>query len=190
MGRFKSVLASVALATIGGVIAAPASADGRYDARPAYCPEDHDHRAHDANYYDYYAKDRYYGAGPYQGVRGGDGRYGDGRYGDGRYGDGRYGDGRYGDGRYGYGRGGNWGRDRIIQRRDFPTPYRARIVLIEKVEWTRQGEYLTCNVFVTGPDANYVRNRDLRRVARNYCSRRSDIRIAYNGGYGDGYGWR
>lgn len=172
MGGLKSVLASVALAMVGGVIAAPALADGRggYDARPPLCPEDHDHRAHDANYYDYYAKDRYYAAGPYQPARG-DGRY-------------------YGDGRYGYGRGGNWGRDRIIQRRDFPTPYRARIVLVEKVEWTRNGEYLTCNVFATGPDAEYVRNRDLRRVARNYCSRRADIRIAYTGGYGDGYGYR
>lgn len=198
MVKIRTILASVAFAATAGAVAAPASADdrGAYSARPAYCPEDHDHRSHDANYYDYYPADRYSRAGPYVGVevgvrygdgRYGDGRYGDGRYGDGRYGDGRYGGGRYGDGRYGDGRGGAWGRDRLLQRRDFATPYRARIVLVERVEWTRRGEYLTCNVFAVGPEADYVRNRELRRVARNFCSYGADIRIADNG---DGYGYR
>lgn len=190
MGLMKAVAASVALTMTMGVVGAPAFAGGAVVVVPVFCPIDHDHRSHDPNYYDYYPGDRYSRAGPYI-PGGGDGRYGDGRYGDGRYGDGRYGDGRYGDGRYGDGRyGGGYGRgDRVVQRREFPTQYRARIVLLEQVQWTRRGEYLTCNVSARGPEAEYVRRRELRYVARNYCSPRSEIVIDERG-YGYGDGWR
>lgn len=175
MKTIKIMLAALAL---GGsaVMSAPAFAQGgisvRIDARPAYCPEDHDHRVHDARYYDYYPADRYSRAGGYDDRRYDDRRYDDRRYDDRRYDDRRYDDRRYDDRRYGGGRG-----DRIIQRQEFPTGYRARILLVERAVWNRGREDCICEVSARGPDAQYVSNRQLRRVARSYCSPRSQIFI-------------
>ncbi|MBY0422685.1 MAG: hypothetical protein K2Q06_10315 [Parvularculaceae bacterium] len=123
----------------------------------------------------------------------GDDRYGDRRGDDRRYDDRRYDDRRYDDGRYGGPRdprwGGGYGGSRIVQQQRFPTRWRADIFLIERVEWRRGGEEWTCVVTARGPEAGYVPHRHLRRVARDYCSRRSQIFIDDRGGYGGpGYG--
>lgn len=123
---------------------------------PNYCPPGDGRRVDDRRYDDRRYDDR---------------RYDDRRYDDRRYDDRRYDDRRYGDGRWG-GRG-----DRIVQRQEFPTPYRARIVLVERVIWTPRGEDCVCTVSARGPDAGYVSHRQLRRIARNYCSPRSRIQI-------------
>ncbi len=156
---------------IAGALAMAALGAGAAFAKPAYCSHDHDHRSHAADYYNYYAPDRYYRAGAYRdgglsiSVRLGDNDRYDRRP-------------RYSD-RHDYGRRhGHRGRDgRIVNREVYDTRYRARIVLIEEVVRTRRGPRLICTVDARGPQARYVPDRHLRRIARRECSRRADVRI-------------
>ncbi|MHA7871254.1 MAG: hypothetical protein ACX939_02785 [Hyphococcus sp.] len=70
------------------------------------------------------------------------------------------------------------GRDgRIVNRAVFNTRLRARIVLIEEVVRTRRGPRLVCTVEARGPEAAYVSERRMRRIARNHCSPRARIRV-------------
>lgn len=130
---------------------------GYSDYRPDRCDDDHDHRRHDARYYDYYPADRYYRAGPYGG--GYDDRYDRGR-------------GRGYDDRYGYDRG-----SRVIRRDVFNTRYRARIFLVEEEFYSRRGARRICTLDVRGPDKRYVPYGYVRSLANRACSRRSEIRI-------------
>lgn len=173
------VAAAIGLSAIGvGAGSAYAADDGqrgRYEEsrRPERCNDDHDHRAHDANYYDYYDQDRYSRAGAYRGsgasvsvtIGGGYGDRND-RYD--RYDD-RYDRGDRYDGR----RGGS----QVVRRESFDTRYRARIQLVEEVVYRRGDRDLVCTVSVNGPDARYIRDRDLRRVAYRYCSPRAQVRV-------------
>lgn len=143
--------------------------ESRYEsARPEYCAIDHDHRSHDANYYDYYPADKYYRAGPYRrtgmtlSVRIGDRGYRGGRH-----------ENYYN--RYGY--GGRYNRGRPVHREVYDTRFRARIVLTEEVNYSRRGPRLICTVSVRGPEARYVPYGRLRRIAVRECSPRARIRI-------------
>lgn len=143
--------------------------------QPDYCDFEHDHRSHAENYYDYYPADDFYRAGPYRdsgasfSVTVGDNRY---RNYD-RYDRGEHYDRRDRGRRHGY-----RGRDgRVINRQVFDTRYRARIVLIEEAIRTRRGPRLVCTVEARGPEARYVSERRLRRIARNNCSPRANIRV-------------
>ena len=137
--------------------------------RPSYCPERHDHRSHDANYYDYYDADDYYRSGPYRGSRDYN-RYDNRRYSDRRYDD-RYDKRRY---RSRYSRP----RSRVVNRQTYRTRYRARVVLVEEIYWTRSGrEQLVCSVLAKGPEAYYVPRKRLRRIARRDCSRYARIQF-------------
>lgn len=163
---------------IGAVtLAATSSAMAGY--KPDYCDHDHDHRSHHANYYDYYAHDKYYRAGPYRNsgvsfsITIGDDRYHD--Y-DRRY-DRRYDyyarDRRYRGKNHGYrGRQG-----RIVNRQVFDTRHRARIVLIEEVVRTKRGPRLLCTVEARGREAGYVSKRRMKRIANNHCSPRARVRV-------------
>lgn len=176
----KAAIASVFGVAALGVVGASAEARDR-DYRPDRCEDDHDHRSHASNYYDYYAKDRYYRAGAY----GKSGlsvslRFGDDGYDrHGRY-DRRDRYDRYDrhDRRRGYHRNGYRGdRARIVNREVYDTRYRARIYLTEELVHRRGGPRLICTVRVEGPDARYVPQRRLRNIARNDCSRRAKINI-------------
>ncbi len=156
---------------IAGALAIAALGAGAAWAKPAYCSHDHDHRSHAADYYNYYSADKYSRAGAYRnsGVSfsitfGDNDRY-----------DRRD---RYRD-RHDYGRrNGYRGREgRIVNREVFDTRYRARIVLTEEVVRTRRGPRLLCTVDARGPQARYVPNKRLRKIARRECSRRAEVRI-------------
>ena len=162
---------------IAGALAIAAMGAGAAFAKPAYCSHDHDHRSHAADYYNYYGHDRYYRAGAYRdgglsiSVRLGDSDRYDRR--------GRYDDRHDYDRRNGYrGRDGYRGREgRIVNREVYDTRYRARIILTEEIVRTRHGPRLICTVDARGPQARYVPNKHLRRIARRECSRRADVRI-------------
>lgn len=66
---------------------------------------------------------------------------------------------------------------RRVNREVFQTRYRARIVLTEDVVRTRRGPRLVCNVTARGPEARYVSDRRMRRIANRNCSRRARINI-------------
>ena len=169
-------LSTLFFAGITGLLALGASsAFASY--QPEICAIGHDHRSHASNYYNYYPADQYSRAGPYrnQGVSFsisiGDSRY-DRR---GRYDRGynRGGD-HYDRGR----RNGYRGRDgRIINREVFDTRYRARIVLVEEAVRTRRGPRLVCTVEARGPEAGYVSERRMHKIARNNCSQRARVRV-------------
>ena len=159
---------------IASAIGVAALCAGAAWAKPAYCNHKHDHRSHAADYYSYYPADSYYRAGPYRNsgfslsIRVGDDDRYDRR---GHYDDRR----RYDD----YGRRNGYRGDnrRIVNREVYDTRYRARIVLIEEVVRTRRGPRLICTVDARGPEARYVPDRRLRKIARRECSRRAQIRI-------------
>ncbi len=144
-----------------------ANADQRHN-KPAFCDLDHDHRSHQANYYDHYSHDRYFRAGPYRNsgvsfsITFGDDRY-----------DSSDRRGRYNGRRNGY-RGDT---ARTVKRQSFDTRYRARIVLTEEVVRTRRGTQLVCNVTAQGQQARYVAKQRMRRIARNNCSRRARVNV-------------
>ena len=141
----KTIVKSAVAFFIGVGLWAGAPAAAEY--RPAYCPQDHDHRAHDASYYDYYPADQYSRRGGYR---------------------------DYDRGYDGYGR--RRARSQVVFRETFQTQYRARIVLVEEIYWTRSGrEQLVCSVVVRGPEAYYVPQRRLRRLARRNCSPRARV---------------
>ena len=141
--------------------------------RPDYCAVDHDHRSHNASYYDYYDADKYYRAGSYRG--GSNDRY-----------DRR---GRYDDR---YDRGGRYqrrARSRVVHRETFRTRYRASIVLVEEIYWTRSGrKQLVCSVVAKGREAHLVPQRRMRRIANRGCSPRARVQyLERNRGYGRRY---
>ncbi|MEM8770491.1 MAG: hypothetical protein AAGD92_02470 [Pseudomonadota bacterium] len=68
-------------------------------------------------------------------------------------------------------------RSRILNREVFDTRFRARIVLIEEIVRTRRGPRLICTVKARGPEAYYVPDRRLSRIARRNCSPRARINI-------------
>lgn len=75
-------------------------------------------------------------------------------------------------------RNGYRGRDgRVVNRQVFDTRHRARIVLIEEAVRTRRGPRLVCTVEARGPEARYVSERRMRRIARNNCSPRARIKV-------------
>lgn len=149
--------------------------DGRGDyrdanyrgGRPDRCDEDHDHRYHQRNYYDYYPKDRYYRADPGFSISvsvGDRGNYGRG--------------GRYNDRPY-YDQRGYRDAGRIVSRDRYPIRgFRADAFVIEEVYGGGRGYgRLVCTVTARGPDARYVPYGQLRRIANSACSRRSEIRV-------------
>lgn len=141
--------------------------ESRYrGGRPDRCDEDHDHRFHQRNYYDYYPKDRYYNADPQFSISL---NYGDRGYYDRR--------GRYYDRPY-YDERGYRDHGRIVNRDVYRIRgYRAEAVLVEEVFYGRRGSNIVCTVKARGPDARYVPYGQLRRIADSACSRRADIRI-------------
>ncbi len=66
---------------------------------------------------------------------------------------------------------------RRVNREVFNTRYRARIVLTEDIIRTRRGPRLVCNVTARGPEARYVSERRMWRVANRHCSRRARINV-------------
>ncbi|MEM9168624.1 MAG: hypothetical protein AAGC56_03135 [Pseudomonadota bacterium] len=82
------------------------------------------------------------------------------------------------DRRRGFDNGFNARRRRTVNRLTLPTRFRARVVVREDVVLSRRGvRRLVCTVTPRGPEAGFVTNRRLRRVARNYCSPRARVRI-------------
>jgi len=153
----KSILKAAITLILGAGVYGFAQAAAEY--RPDYCAIDHDHRSHNASYYDYYDEDKYYRAGPYRSNS--RGRYNN----------------RYNDG---YGRGSRYDRrrprSRVVNRETYNTRYRARIKLVEEIYWTRSGrQQLVCSVLVRGPEAGYVPHRRLKRIAHRDCSPRARI---------------
>lgn len=147
----KPILKSLAAIALGVGVLGLAQASANY--RPDYCPRDHDHRSHTSNYYDYYAADRYYRAGPYRSSK----RSYDRRY------DRRY-DRHYRP------------RSKVVHRQTYDTRYRAHIKLVEEIYWTRSGrKQLVCSILVRGPEAYHVPHRRLRRIANRDCSPRARI---------------
>jgi len=144
------------------------SRSGSYrGGRPDRCDEDHDHRFHNRNYYDFYPKDRYYRADPEFSISlsfGNRGYYDRG--------------GRYFDHPY-YDRRGYRDYGRIVNRDVYPIRgYRADALIIEEVFGGGRGYgRFVCTVTARGPDARYVPYGQLRRIAHRACSRRSEIRI-------------
>ncbi len=155
-----------ALVAVAGVLMATEAAAER---RPSYCPTDHDHRSHDANYYDYYDADRYSRSGAYRPVSRYD-RYGGSRY-DRRYSRRYYNDRRYS--RRGYYRP----RSEVVFRRNIDLRrYRAYVTVVEENYWTRSGRVQrVCSIVPKGRDAYEVPHRRLSRIARNNCSRYARI---------------
>lgn len=168
MSRLFRLIAPVAagLAALGLTAAA---AEHR-DRRPPHCAIDHDHRVHHHDYYDHHPHDRYYRAQPYASGAGVTVRFGGPAYGA------HYRDGRYYDGGRDYRRTRAHGGSRVVKRRVFDTRYRARIVLVEELFYSRRGRELVCTVSVRGPDARYVPWGRVRSIAARNCSYGAHIR--------------
>lgn len=151
-------LIKTAIATVLGIsLFAGAQASASY--QPDYCRSDHDHRSHDANYYDYYDKDEYHRAGAYRGDRSYRRRQGYDR---------------------GYDRGYRRHRphSRVVFRREFPTRYDAYVVIVEEIYYTRSGrEQLVCSAVAKGYDRRYISHKRMRRLARRHCSNRARIQF-------------
>ena len=163
---------------IAGAIGAAALCAGAAWAKPAYCNNNHDHRSHAADYYSYYPADNYSRSGAYRSsglsisVNLGDRDYDRRDRGYDRRG--RDYDRRDDRGRNNGYRG---DRGRVVNREVYDTRYRARIILIEEVVRTRHGPQLICTIDARGPQARYVPNKQLRKIARKNCSRRAQVRI-------------
>jgi len=162
---------------IGAIIgfALLAGAQAGATSRPTYCEDDHDHRSHDANYYDYYDADSYYRAGPYRASA----RYDrDLRYDDRRSYRGR----RNYDDRRGY-RGRGYGYDRyprseVVFKRniDLRGHRGTYVTVVEENYWTRSGRVQrVCSIVPKGYDAYNIPHRRLSQIARNNCSRHARI---------------
>ncbi len=148
--------------------------------RPDPCYVDHDHRSHYANYYDYYAADRYSRAGPYRSGTSFSITFGSSdfdRRSDRRYRDRGYSDRSYRRTGYYDNSRRNRGGSKLIRRQSYNTKFRARINLREDLVYTRRGKRLICTVSVYGPERNYVPTRRLKRIAHRDCSRHARIRI-------------
>lgn len=174
--KMNKLLTSVLVGAIGAMTLGVVSASAAATPRPDYCSLDHDHRSHAADYYDYYDADRYYrgsrGSGVSVSISVGDDRYD--RRGYDRRGYDRRGDYRrdnYND------RRGHRGRRGVVNRQVFQTRHRARIVLIEEVVRGRRGPRLICTVRARGPEARYVSERRMYRIANRNCSSRARVRV-------------
>mgnify|MGYP001271641884 CR=1 FL=1 len=146
----------------GGLGLAALSAGAAWAHKPDPCRINHDHRSHAADYYNYYPGDRYSRSGPYRssGVTvsislGDHDNYRRARD----------------------DRSHRQSNSRTLKRRVFNTRYNANIILTEEVVRTRRGPHLICTVDARGPQARYVKNKHLRTVARENCSRRAQVRI-------------
>jgi len=166
----KSVTKSVIALLFGAVIFGSAQASA--SDRPNYCSINHDHRSHNASYYNYFQKDSYYRAGSYRADRSYDRSRRHNRHGR------RDRHNRNYDRGYdrGYDSRSHRARSRVVNRESYSTRYHARIVLVEEVYYTRSGrKQLVCSVLVKGPEAYHVSQRRLERVANRNCSRRARI---------------
>jgi len=153
----KSILKAVIALIMGAGVYGFAQTASAH--QPGYCAINHDHRSHNASYYDYYPKDNYYRAGPYRSKSRG------------------HHNNRYGNER-GYDRQRNHhrARSRVVNRETYRTRWDARIILVEEVYWTRSGRrQLVCSVTVRGHDAYNVPHRRLKRIAHRDCSPRARI---------------
>ena len=157
------------IAAAGLLVATQAAAR----SQPAYCPSDHDHRAHDANYYDHYDADRYSRAGDYRPASRYD-RYGGSRYDTGRR---HYRDRRGYRDRHYRGRRHYRPRSEVVFRRNIDLRrFNAYVTVVEENYWTRSGRVQrVCSVVPKGRDAYDVPHRRLSRIARNNCSRYAHI---------------
>jgi hypothetical protein len=155
-------------AMIAGVLGVAAIGVTAANAKKAdHVEKNHDQRSQHVSGYDYYDNDRYRrGSGASFTITiGNDGRYYD------RYD--RY-DRR---GHYSRRNGYRGPRARIVNREVYNTRYRARIVLVEEVIRTRRGPRLVCTVQARGPEARYVSERRMHRIAHRDCSRRARINV-------------
>ncbi len=155
-----------ALFTAAGILIATEAAAA---SRPSHCPSNHDHRAHDANYYDYYGADRYSRAGDYQPASRYDNRRSN------RY-DNRRGRRQYNDRNYG-GRGYFRPRSEVVFRRNIDLRrFSAYVTVVEENYWTRSGRVQrVCSVVPKGRDAYNIPRQRLSRIAQNNCSRHARV---------------
>lgn len=141
--------------------------DSRYrGGHPERCHEDHDHRFHNRDYYNYYPRDRYYNNDPEFSISL-------------SFGNGGYYDraGRYNARRY-YDQRGYRDHGRIVNRDVYRIRgYRAEAIIVEEAFYGRRGPNLVCTVTARGPDARYVPYGRLRSIADRACSHRADIRV-------------
>jgi len=161
------------------------------DHKPDYCNVNHDHRSHASNYYEYYPADSYSRAGVYQASydRNDRSRYDNNRYDNDNYERGRYDNNRRGRydrdrrarnnhhrrGRYTQYRRG-FPRSQVVFRNVYPTRFRAEVVVVEEIYWTRSGrQQLVCSVVAKGPESYAVPDGRMRSLARQDCSRRARI---------------
>ncbi len=154
-------------AIIAGFLGVAAmSVTAAHAKKPADSEKGRDHRSHHAEHYDDYDYNydrRHRDSGVRFSVTFGDDRYYD------RY-DRRN---RY----YGRRNGYRGPRARIVNREVYDTRFRARIVLVEEVIRTRRGPRLVCTVTARGPEARYVSERRMYRIANRGCSRRARINV-------------
>lgn len=147
----KTITKTITAFITGFTMLAGANAVAEY--RPDFCNLSHDHRQHDAQYYDYYPKDNYYRDTSYRG----DNSY-------------RRDTSYRRDNRY------SRPRSRVVNRETYSTRYRAKIVLVEEVYYTRSGrKQLVCSIVPKGPEAYYIKRQRLQRIANKGCSRYSRI---------------
>ncbi len=165
----KTFIKAIAAGLVGFAAMGLTAASAK-DYRPDRCAVDHDHRSHSANYYDYYAGDRYY-SGAY------DRRNRSGASFSITFGSGDSYSNRRSDRRRGYDNGYRSRGNRVVSRRVLDTRFRARIVVKEEIVHRRRGARLICTVTPRGPEAEYVPYRRLKRVARNHCSPRARVKI-------------
>jgi len=184
----KMILKTIAAGITGLMVigASPAFANDK----PNYCSIGHDHRSHTSNYYNYYDADRYSRAGAYRdsgvsfSIRFGNDRGYD-RRNDRRYDRGHdrrhnrgYDQNRSYDNRAHHNRRNARGHARVVNHQTYQTRHRAWVVLTEKVVRGRRGHArLVCTVQARGPEADYVSERRINRIAYRDCSPRARIRI-------------
>jgi hypothetical protein len=68
-------------------------------------------------------------------------------------------------------------QSRVIKKRSYDTRYRARIFLTEEVYYGPRRDRVVCTISVRGPESRYVPNKRIRRIARQECSRRAEVRF-------------
>ncbi|MGF1545382.1 MAG: hypothetical protein ACFB00_12970 [Parvularculaceae bacterium] len=157
---FKDVLKRLGAARLGLAAAAgfaafgfaPAQAD--YKPRPPYCDIDHDHRAHEPRYYDYYPAARRDFNDGYRRAVVGDRR-----------------------GYNGYAARRSRPRSKLVFRDVFAPRGRASVLVEERIVYGRKFDRRVCSVSARGPEARYVPYRRLERIANRNCSRRATVRI-------------
>lgn len=66
---------------------------------------------------------------------------------------------------------------KLLRTESYRSKYRAKIILKEELYYDRYNKTKVCTVQAYGPEQNYVSKRRLKRIAKNYCSYGSKIRI-------------